>query len=386
MKLAIIVENFHQNKKYLEYFLALELTNLGHKVYILTFNGKKTFSRIILKEGFEVVNIPCLVLVHPYHLPTLRGVECLFSFLKVEKPDIIHCQPLGSPLSLIFTAWKRFFNYKIVGSIQTQLNLVFSPWGLKKKLLFSLSKFVIANYVKKRCEILFAKNIELANLLSRSYSLPIDKFRIIPLGSDPEVFKFDSKARVQLRKKLGFSETDVVLVYSGKIHSSKGLDVLVRALAPIAIRKDNVKLLIIGKGDPLFIKYLKTLISNCEIENNVIFHPWVNSAALPSFYSASDIGVWSGLSSISIVDAASTGLPLIIARYPVETFAIENGNGFAFEIGNVGELHKYLELLIYDSKLREEMGRKSRLLVEQKLNWKKITMQYLNAYNDVLKS
>ena len=112
----------------------------------------------------------------------------------------------------------------------------------------------------------------------------------------------------------------------------------------------------------------------------MIFHPWVNRKTLNSLYSASDIGVWPGLSSVSIVDAASSGLPLVIARYPVETYAIENGNGFAFEIDNVEELRRYLEILIYDDKLRKEMGRKSRELVENKLNWKSITTRYLKAY------
>jgi glycosyltransferase involved in cell wall biosynthesis len=142
-----------------------------------------------------------------------------------------------------------------------------------------------------------------------------------------------------------------------------------------------VKLLVIGEGKSFYIEYLEKLISNLRISDNVIFYPWVKRTILPSFYSASDIGVWPGLSSISIVEAASTGLPIIIASYPVETFALENENGFAFKLGNVKELRKCLEILIYNDKLRKEMGRRSRLLVEQKLNWKAITTQYLNAYN-----
>lgn len=385
MKIIITVEDFDPDKGYLEYCLTKELAQLGHKVYVFTFGRGEQLSRTTSNEGFEVVKIPYFDSVHCYHVPSFSGIAYIFKFMKVERPNIIHCQPMYSPLSLFFVAWKRFFKYKIVGSLMTQLNLVYSSWDLKKKILFSFSKMVVKTFVEKRSELVFAKTGQLAGLLSQSYNVPRNKFRIIPLGSDPELFKFDSETRVLLRKKLGLSETDVVIVYSGKIYPSKGLDVLVRALAPITIINENVKLLIIGKGDPSFIKYLKTLISKLKIKSKVIFYPWVNSAALPSFYSASDIGVWPGLSSISIVDAASTGLPLIIARCPVETFTIENGNGFTFEIGNVEELRRCLEILIYDDKLRKEMGHKSRLLVEQKLNWKAITMQYLNAYNYALK-
>jgi glycosyltransferase involved in cell wall biosynthesis len=384
MKIAIVVEEFDPNKRYLEYYLARELTKLGHRVYIFTFGWSKGPSRTMLKEGFEVVNVPHFAEIGDYHVPNFRGVAIIFKFIKVEKLDIIHCQPLDSPLSLLFIAWKRLFKYKIVGSIMTQLNLVFSPWNIKKKILFSLSKIVVTEYVEKRSEIIFAKNRELTKLISRSYDVPQNKFRTIPLGADPELFKFDSESRILQRKKLGLSENDVVIVYSGKIDPSKSLDVFVGALAPIVIRNGKVKLLIIGKGELFYTKHLEKLISNLKITNNVIFHPWVNRTMLPSFYSASDIGVWPGLSSISIVDAASTGLPVVIARYPVETYAVENENGFTFEIGNAKELRECLEILVRDDKLRKEMGCRSRLLVEQKLNWRTITLQYLHAYTSVL--
>jgi glycosyltransferase involved in cell wall biosynthesis len=312
-------------------------------------------------------------------------VKYLFNLLRVERIDIIHCQPLGSILSLFFIATKNLFNFKIVGSIVTQLNLVFSSWGLGKKILFAFSKIIISHYVAKNTEIIFAKTSGLAKIISRSYNIPQGKFRIIPLGADPELFKFNSEARASIRKKLGMSEDDVIIVYSGKIDSSKRLHILIEALSPIIKRDRRVKLLIIGRGDAEYIELLKKLISDENIAENVIFHPWVDRTMLNSLYSASDIGVWPGLSSISIVEAASSGLPLIIARYPVEIYAVENGNGFTFKIDDVNELRKCLEMLIYDEKLRREMGYKSRKLVEEKLNWKTITLKYLEAYMDARK-
>lgn len=58
-------------------------------------------------------------------------------------------------------------------------------------------------------------------VISRSYNLPTSKFRIIPLGTDPELFKFNAYARTLLRKELNLSERDVVVVYSGKIEFLK---------------------------------------------------------------------------------------------------------------------------------------------------------------------
>ena len=73
------------------------------------------------------------------------------------------------------------------------------------------------------------------------------------------------------------------------------------------------------------------------------------------------------------------------AASPIEIYGIEYGNGFTFEPGNVEELRKYLKILIYDDKLRHEMGKKSSLLVKEKLNWASITTSYLDTYSQVIK-
>ncbi len=386
MRIVIAVEEFNPSKGYLEYYLARELRKLGHKVYIFTFGCGKDAARTMLNEGFEVINVPYFAVIHGYHLPSFKGIVYILNFNKAEKPNIIHCEPLDSPLSLIFIMCAGIFKYKIVGSIITQLNLVFSPWNIKKKLLFSFSKIIVTHFVKKRSEIVFAKTKELARLISQSYNMSQNKFRIIPLGCDPELFKFDLTERFVLRNKLGLCESDVVIVYSGKLDRSKRLDLLVKALSPIISKNSRVKLLIIGQGELSYVEYLRKLISDFQISNNVVFHPWVDRTQLPSFYSASDIGVWPGLSSISIVEAASVGLPLIIVKVPVETYAVDNNNGFAFELDNMVELQEYLRRLIDDEELRREMGRRSRCLVEQRLNWRYIAVQYVNAYSHALKN
>ena len=377
----ITVEQLDPSKGYLEYYLARELTKLGHKVCVFTFGWSKSVLRTMLKEGFEVVSVPHLAVVNSYHVPTLSGVACIIKFVKAEKPDIVHCQPLFSPLSLLFISYQRLFEYRIVGSLVTQRFSIDRP---TEKAMYYLVKIITEQYVKSKSELIFAKSNKLVKILGRLFNIQRQKFCVIPLGADPELFKFDAEARKEVRDLLGLHTNDVVVVYSGKITPQKDLDVLIKALAPLIARDPKVKLLIVGGGESSYIEYLRGLISTFEISKNVFFHQWVHRTRLPAFYSASDIAVWPGSSSISIVEAASVGLPVVIARSPVEIYAIENGNGFAFERGNISELRNFLETLIYDDTLRGEMDRRSRLLVEQKLNWNSIAEQYLNVYNSVL--
>jgi glycosyltransferase involved in cell wall biosynthesis len=385
LRIIITVEEFDIRKRYLEYYLARELAALGHRLTILTFtNGK--YSIEVLKEGFEIIRLEYLAKVFGYHIPSLKSVRIILNVIGKQKPDVIHCQSLDSPLSFILLFFKKKFSYQIAGSIITQIVQIFIPWNTKKKLLFSFSKILISRFVNKHSIIVFAKTSQLAQIISRSYDIPLSNFRIIPLGSDPDFFRFNLQRRLIIRKNLGFSENNIVILYSGKIDCTKGLDVLVSALEPLITKNNNVKLLIIGKGNSDYIGYLQHLALQYRISNNIIFQPWVSTSELPSFYSASDIAVWPGLSSISIVDAAASGLPLIIASYPVEIFAIENRNGFSFNIGDVGELRNLLKTLINNENLRKEMGERSKVLVEKQLNWRNISLKYYQAYKSMLKN
>jgi len=377
MKIVITVENFHPDKGYLEYYLSKELIGLGHKVFVFTYGQSRKIQRTKLKEGFEVIRIPYILFKYGYHIPSLKGITYIVKFIKTRKPNIIHCQPLFSPLSLFFMILFRAFNYKIVGSLTSQEFLINN---FIKKILFYLLKLITRYYISNASELIFVKTLGFLKWLKRIFNIQYHKFRIIPLGADSELFRFDAEARSRVRSSLGLSTDDIVVVYSGKIIPVKRLDLLINALAPIIQFDKKVKLLIIGRGERKYIEYLKNLTTSLEISENIIFHSWVHRLKLPALYSASDIAVWPGLSSISIVEAASTGLPVIIEKASVEKYAIENSNGFEFERGNIVQLREYLELLIYNEALRKEMGRKSRILIERKLNWKTITKKYLDAY------
>ena len=183
-----------------------------------------------------------------------------------------------------------------------------------------------------------------------------------------------------IRNNFAFKEDHIIIVYSGKITKNKGLHIMINALSPIIKEKKNVKFLLIGEGESNYINYLKELSTKLNIQNNILFNPWVHRTALPSLYSACDIAVWPGDISISIIEAMSMELPVIIKNHPLTRYLVENNNGFMYPYGDVITLNRYLNILIKNKELRKKMGRNGRLLVEEKLNWNKITLEYLESY------
>lgn len=381
MRVVITVDEFHPHRWYLEHYLARELTRLGHEAHIFTFKSGNDIRNGSIDFSFTVHRLPAIAAFKPYHLPSPRATAHIVDFVRRKKPDIIHCQPVFSPLALAFLGCRAIGGHQVVGSlISGQYTIKSTVSALK----YSLTKGVTERYVVQRVKYIFAKSEGLREVLLRLFDLPSEKLRVVPLGADPEVFRNDVTIRNETRAKLGIALDDVVVISSGKLSPSKRIDDLIRAIAPIMNENQKVKLLIRGVGERSYLGALKALCTHLGISKSISFHPWAARAEIPAFFNAGDIAVWPSGTSISMVEAASTGLPLISMRSPIEEYALSNDNGFTFEPGNIIELRRLLRILITDRGLRAQMGHRSRLLVEEKLNWRAIAREYLGHYTKAL--
>jgi len=376
MRVSILSESFDPNKGYLEYYLARELTRLKSDVKIFTFQRRRDILECQV-DGFRVIRIPPFLDFHGYNLFTLRKASRMIKILKEEPLEIVHCQPLFSPLSLFSMTLERAFNYGIVGSLITG---ELSVGRLPARLEFDSVRFLVKKYVDRKTDVVFALSDDVRNLLFDMFHVSLDKIHVVPLGADHILFRFNPETRRRTRDSLGLSRDDLVIVYTGKIIPSKQLDLLVKALASLKSIDKSVKLLFIGDGPLAYVDWLKKLAKSMGVHNRMVFHSSVHRTKLPEYYSASDIGVWPGSPSISILEAMSSGLPVVIRRSFVSNCELEYGNGFSFDHSDLSALISCLHRLISDEELRAEMGKRSRALVEDKLNWRKIAITYLGLY------
>lgn len=382
MKVVIAVEEFDPNKGYLEYYLARELTKMGHRVYIFTFGWEKGISRTMFEEGFEVINLPHVAVVHSYHVPSLSGVAYITRFIKGEKPDIVHCQPLYSPLSLLFVGIKQLFGYRIVGSLITA---EFSIDDITKKLMFFCTKIITRFYIKDRCELIFAISKQSMKMMTQLFNIPSQKFRIIPLGADIRLFKFDASARSKVRRFLEIREDEIVAIYSGKLLPHKKIDVLLYTCAPLIKTHTNFKILLVGEGSKNYVDYLKGIINELDITHHVMFHKWVHRTKLPDLYNAADFAVWPGHHSISMIEAMSVGLPLVIPRSKLTNYLLDYKNGLDFVEGDTSGLRACIQVMLEDEELRRNMGVRSCKLVKDRLNWNTIAERYIEVLQSAIK-
>jgi len=151
------------------------------------------------------------------------------------------------------------------------------------------------------------------------HGVPRERIAIVPNGSDTSIF-FESPENNY--RPAGFTEKDLVCVYSGTHGNANGLDSLLNAAAELKLRGDStVKFLLIGDGG------LKDhLVARAEREglDNVVFWHTIPKRELARVLSSSDLGLqilrnvpafYFGTSPNKFFDYLAAGLP-VLNNYP----------------------------------------------------------------------
>lgn len=392
MRIARIMRTFQPKFGYSEYYLLKELQKQGHDVCVITSDSyspevtvfDKSINPYIGSGNFTEYGL------NVYRLPTLvRAGNFLYSqnlkeVLQDFGPEVVHASDLFSPSTLLSAHYKSEFGYKLFAESITG---TFNPFGLNS-VAFGMYRLLFKRYLKKNVDRFFAIAGGSRIWLHKNFSISLDSISDLPLGADDKLFVPNFKVRQVMRKSLGIMDDETAIIYSGKLLPDKDLDVLLKSAGVLFDEfKGKLKIIIVGNGSERYLAYLKSLVKTCSMGKNVIFISTVDRTELPNYYNAADIAVWPGVPSISIIEAMSTGLPVIISGYakPREdaydtSHLIANNNGFSFQRGNIAELTSCIRTLASDKSLRNVMSVRSRVLVENKLNWTKITEQLVNTY------
>ncbi len=92
-----------------------------------------------------------------------------------------------------------------------------------------------------------------------------------------------------IRKHLGVSDDNILLMFHGTIAPWKGVDLLIPALKILKETNRNVKLAIVGDG-PL-LSSLKDQANASGIRDDICFTGWVPFEHIPDYISACDVGI-----------------------------------------------------------------------------------------------
>ncbi len=148
-----------------------------------------------------------------------------------------------------------------------------------------------------------------------------DKIETLYNGIDVKAFS-PQKGQTIERSKLGLSEEDFAIVYSGRVNKDKGVSELIDTML-ILKDKPNIKLMIIGSSffgnatnEDDFIHSLKE--KSKKIKERIVFTGFIPYDQMPSYLRLADIAalpsMWEEPFGLTIAEAMAAGLPLITTR------------------------------------------------------------------------
>jgi len=315
--------------------------------------------------NIRLIKIPLMKIlkVGDFRIPKLR--KRLIRSI-VRDSDLVFCQTLGTIGKTAIDAAKH--HKKPVVSFIHSIEWELVPRAMGNIMLKKYSQMVAKRFAKKmynKCNLLIMPSHNVSEIFL--WNNIRTKSAIVHLGVDTEKFKpVIPEARKELRERLGFSDSDMIIGYHGRIGREKDLITLLRAFTRLQIYNRNIKLLIVGDG----VESVKRQLSS---RKDVILTGAKNNPV--PYLQAMDIYALTSLTEttcLSMLEAMSCGLAVVSTEVGFIKSYIRNGyNGLFFEKQNPYHLARCIQKLISDEKSRKILGDNARKTIVEKFSWDK---------------
>ncbi len=176
-----------------------------------------------------------------------------------------------------------------------------------------------------------------------------------------------------------------LIIYVGRLHESKGLDLLVRAFASLYKERDDVMLLLIGPDDG-YRTSLEELAASLKLNNRVLFTGFVSTDEKIQAFMDADVLVtpqYSGF-PITFLEACLCGIPIITTEKGDKLDWINEKVGYVVKY-NDKEVKDSILKILNNAELREKFGIEGRLLVMKEFELNIVAEKIEGLYNSVIK-
>jgi len=219
----------------------------------------------------------------------------------------------------------------------------------------------------------------------RSMGVPDEKIAVIPNGIDLSEYAV-LPPKGLFKKKFGIRDDEKVVLYLGRIHKTKGIDILIKAFTNVIQNIDDIKLVVVGPDDGS-LDELQTLVKDLSVGKKVIFtgplyglekiEAYVDSEVyvLPSRYEAFPM---------TVIEAYACGKPVIASNVGgLKDLVINDVTGLLFDSGDVEHLASDILYLLNNESKSKEMGFNGKQFVKDNFTLEKVVDQLEKIYYNV---
>ena len=216
--------------------------------------------------------------------------------------------------------------------------------------------------------------------------VPEAKIALIPNGIDLSEYA-NLPLKGSFKTKFGIKEDEKIVLYLGRIHKIKGVDILVKAFKKTAAKLGNLKLVIIGPDDG-YLRELESLVRVLRMEKNVmILNPLYGREKLEAYVDAGICVLPSTyeIFGMTVLEASACSKPVVATEVSGAALDIilDGRTGFVVRSNDVPDLARSLEYLLNDEDGSKRMGQKARERVVKLFSIQNTVAKIENVYSEI---
>ena len=236
--------------------------------------------------------------------------------------------------------------------------------GFKKLLKWVIDLFFGYGLVRNASMVFAQTNHEMQE--AKKYGARSNRVKLVPLNIDLSEFE-ELPPRGNFRTKLGIAGNEKVILFLGRLHKYKGLELLLKSFSHLSQTSSNYRLVIVGRDDGYLSTMLK-LIADLGLEEKAIFSGSLYGKDRIAAYVDADVFVLPSShyeeTSTATLEACAASTPVITTRHASIPGLDSYRAGFTINYDQK-ELEDALKTILDNRKLRDVMGRNARKMVRE---------------------
>ncbi|MBS7659942.1 glycosyltransferase [Candidatus Bathyarchaeota archaeon] len=371
------------------YQISRQLAKKGHEVIVYTSDAKDFATRLTsinpCKEldGFKVYYLRNISMLSVKYFKFFITPD-LYQVAKreIKTFDIIHLHEYRTFQNIVIYRFAKKYGVPYVLQAHGSLPRI----GSWRKLKWVYDTLYGYKLLRSAAKVIAVTSFEAEQY--RNFGIPVDKIAIIPNGINLAEYA-NLPPQGCFKRKYNIPEEKRVILYLGRLHRVKGVDILLKAYAYLRnkVKKANDTVLVIVGPDDGFFTEAKYLASALGISNAVLFTGSLyGRSKLEALVDAEFLVIPSRYETFPYVllEAYACGKPVIAANVGgLSSLVIEGVTGTLFETGNFKQLADKMFQLLNDEYLIKEMGAKAIRLVKEKYSIEKIALQTEKLYSEL---
>jgi glycosyltransferase involved in cell wall biosynthesis len=190
----------------------------------------------------------------------------------------------------------------------------------------------------------------------------------------------------EFRRRIGAHSGDFVLLFLGRLHPKKGLDVLVDAFRMALRTHRHLFLVLAGSGDDGYVARLREDTRDLQEQHRIVFPGFLDGDDRRLALASADAFVLTSHSEnfgLSVAEALAAGLPVVVSRDCPWQQVEEWSAGFWVE-NTAAAIAGAIGRLVENPAAARAMGDNGRRAVERALDWNAVAVTMRQAYRSAL--